>query len=540
MRKKTFFLALVIINMILLSIAGIVFGSYMKKSNETAMDESMKGFQNDSANLSDRFELYLQSNEMVVDTIAAYIDEEKLDLEEVSTFLKYQQVNQGYITLVDADTLQGTVYTNMSRTSMELKPVINTDESISVNYSICEEIAAINENDQGPETGSDADEKQNRLLHMTDVFSDNISDTNVVAFYRNVEIEGKKYLVLYICNANNMVSEGLSGQMVEGREGILINRNGEFISESSMYKASSDYKNYYSAIAQTNGQDISDSIRAQIADNVSGSFEIKGLDGKQWIYTYETIEDANGWVYIYSQSGSTLYADTGYTTSSIIIMIIMAVIMVLNVGAVLHYYRMIKKDLSTAQVENEGLHSAVAEAEEANAAKSAFLSNVSHEIRTPINAVLGLDELIIRETNEVHTKEYAYDIKNAGRTLLSLVNDILDFSKIESGKMEIIDVNYELGSTLNDIYHMIGVKANEKGLDFQIGVKTDIPHLLHGDEIRIKQIVMNLLTNAVKYTEKGTVKLKMSGTKVDDHHIKLCVSVTDTGIHLWRGIKLFF
>ena len=169
----------------------------------------------------------------------------------------------------------------------------------------------------------------------------------------------------------------------------------------------------------------------------------------------------------------------------------------------------------------------------ANRAKSEFLSNMSHEIRTPINAIMGMDEMILRESKEPSTLEYAQNLQNAAKSLLSLINDILDFSKIEAGKMEIIPVEYHLDSVLNDLVNMIRKRAENKGLELIIEADKTLPSVLFGDEIRIKQIVTNLLTNAVKYTEKGSVTLKVSCTPVDAENIYLNVSITDTGI----GIK---
>ena len=169
-------------------------------------------------------------------------------------------------------------------------------------------------------------------------------------------------------------------------------------------------------------------------------------------------------------------------------------------------------------------------ADSANESKSRFLANMSHEIRTPINAVLGMDEMILRESDDKTIRSYAADIKSAGRTLLSLINDILDFSKVEEGKMEIIPVQYDLSSMINDLSNMIRERVNKKGLEFKLEVDEHIPHILFGDEIRLKQCVLNLLTNAVKYTEKGTVTMKVSFSKKDSDNIELSFEVSDTGI----------
>ena len=168
-------------------------------------------------------------------------------------------------------------------------------------------------------------------------------------------------------------------------------------------------------------------------------------------------------------------------------------------------------------------------ADSANVAKSSFLANMSHEIRTPINAVIGMDEMILRESKDESTLKYASDIMSAGKTLLSLINDILDLSKIEEGRMEIIPVQYDLSSMINDLVNMISPRAEKKGLMFIVDVDPHIPHILFGDEIRIRQCAINLLTNAVKYTKEGEVILEISHEKNDDD-IDLIISVSDTGI----------
>lgn len=172
-------------------------------------------------------------------------------------------------------------------------------------------------------------------------------------------------------------------------------------------------------------------------------------------------------------------------------------------------------------------------AQKASEAKSSFLSNMSHEIRTPINAVLGLNEMIIREGTDPQILEYANGVKSAGNSLLGIINDILDFSKIEAGKMDILAVPYNLSSTINDLINLVQKRAENKGLEFKLDVDSKIPASLIGDEIRIKQCVTNILTNAVKYTEEGSVTMYVTYRKVDDENIFLRFRVVDTGI----GIK---
>lgn len=173
-------------------------------------------------------------------------------------------------------------------------------------------------------------------------------------------------------------------------------------------------------------------------------------------------------------------------------------------------------------------------ADEANRSKSDFLANMSHEIRTPINAVLGMNEMILREAEDDSILTYSENIDNAGKTLLGLINDILDFSKIEAGKIEIIPVDYDLSACINDLVGMISTRAEKKGLLLNLDFDRKTPRFLNGDEVRVKQVITNILTNAVKYTEKGSVLFSIGFEKTDEpDSVILNVSVKDTGI----GIK---
>ncbi len=169
-------------------------------------------------------------------------------------------------------------------------------------------------------------------------------------------------------------------------------------------------------------------------------------------------------------------------------------------------------------------------ADDANKAKSSFLANMSHEIRSPINAILGMDEMILRESSEEAVVGYASDIKTSSKTLLSIVNDILDFSKVEEGKMEIIPTEYEVGEMISNLISMVNERIIDKGLKFIVKVDERIPRVLFGDEIRIKQCVLNLLTNALKYTREGEIEFVVSFNELEEDAISLKFKVRDTGI----------
>ncbi|MBR4754388.1 MAG: response regulator [Lachnospiraceae bacterium] len=184
----------------------------------------------------------------------------------------------------------------------------------------------------------------------------------------------------------------------------------------------------------------------------------------------------------------------------------------------------------------EALQQALESEASANKTKSEFLANMSHEIRTPINAIIGMDTMILRESKEKTIKKYARDIHNASNTLLSLINDILDFSKIESGKLELVLGEYEVGTLIAGLVKMVKPKVEAKHLELYLDIDPNLPTKLYGDDVRIGQIILNILNNAVKYTEKGSVTLSVGfeeGEEEEEDAILLKVSVKDTGI----GIK---
>ncbi len=183
--------------------------------------------------------------------------------------------------------------------------------------------------------------------------------------------------------------------------------------------------------------------------------------------------------------------------------------------------------------ENETTQKQKSEIEKLNQAQNRFFSSMSHEIRTPINTIIGLNEMILRDTTSDEVAADAKSIQGASKMLLTLINDILDMSKLESGKMDIVPVVYDVGAMLSDIVNMIWVRAKEKGIEFHIDVDQKMPAQLFGDEVRIKQILINVLNNAVKYTPEGSVTLSIQCKRTGAGRAQISYSVSDTGM----GIK---
>nr|MCR5101314.1 response regulator [Butyrivibrio sp.] len=196
--------------------------------------------------------------------------------------------------------------------------------------------------------------------------------------------------------------------------------------------------------------------------------------------------------------------------------------------------------VQTINEEKKELEQVIEQVEQAKSesrSKSTFLANMSHEIRTPINTILGLDTMILRESTEGSVRRYAKDIKSAGDMLLSIINSILDFSKLEAGKMELVPAEYSLKKLIHDVHIMINTRARQKNLDLVMDISERIPDKLYGDDVRLKQIIINLLTNAIKYTESGSIRLGIYGKESADNNIHLLVSVRDTGMGLKEDEK---
>ena len=211
---------------------------------------------------------------------------------------------------------------------------------------------------------------------------------------------------------------------------------------------------------------------------------------------------------------------------NIILFLLVMVILIVMISVILKRSRK-ERD------ERERLHIVSERAVAASEAKSSFLSSMSHEIRTPINTVLGMNEMILRESRDCRVIDHATNIKNAGRTLLALINSILDFSKIEEGKMEIVPVTYDTSVLINSAITSVKERADAKGLNFIVEIDDGLPSRLIGDDVRILQVMMNILTNAVKYTQKGHIRFTFREEKRSGNDIDIYVAVEDTGI----GIK---
>ena len=287
------------------------------------------------------------------------------------------------------------------------------------------------------------------------------------------------------------------------------------------------------------GTHINDSydfrILYSIMDQREGSFEAEA-DGEESTFFVSSVADQ--WYVAIVVDNKQLFGDV---RSQIVINVVVSLVIFALIS--FFYYLGYKNEQTYgAKIEEMNINRQKQEyeaqvlklervaAEEANKAKSDFLADMSHEIRTPINAILGMNEMIIRESDNEAVKEYARNVAVSGKNLLQLINGILDFSKIEDGKMEIVPVSYRLSALVSYLVNSIQDRAESKGLDFEVNIDPNLPSGLFGDDVRLGQVIMNLLTNAVKYTHEGKVTLSITEKEGNADKIALHVEVSDTGI----------
>ena len=325
------------------------------------------------------------------------------------------------------------------------------------------------------------------------------------------------------------IQETVEGVQIDGKGyGFILNYDGAVIAHKDRDERGKNYMEEPSMAG----------LFEQVVNVKEGNFEME-VDGKKCTVF---VDDVLGQWYlvIVVESSELMESTINVLIISILIgLIVFALISVFYIIGYQHERKVNKRMEEMKATEQKREYEAkllVLEkkaADSANKAKSDFLADMSHEIRTPINAVLGMNEMILRESKDEQILEYSSNIKSAGNTLLSIINNILDFSKIEDGKMSLVPVEFDVAELVSNLVNTISERARSKNLEFNVEVDETVPSRLYGDDVRISQIIMNLLTNAVKYTERGSVTLSVKNNGIDNGNVKLRVDVIDTGI----GIK---
>ena len=374
----------------------------------------------------------------------------------------------------------------------------------------------------------------NDVVSLTRAYTNPMNGVQSIAFYNNVTIldeetnEPKKGLMMRVVPLSRLEQKlvFLKGEY-ENVEISIVDREGNYVVHGKSFK-NSNFFEYYKSYNEATSEEYENVIK-EIAGG-TGTMTIKNFKGEDCILSYTPLESMTTWFLLAYIPADNLVANRSIDWLLLGIATVgFLVLLIFNTAVMINY--------------NRELSAAAKQANQANEAKSSFLSTMSHDIRTPMNAILGLNEMVLRDARDENIRMYSENIRTAGNTLLGIINDILDFSKIEAGKMEIINVDYSTASLLNDLVNMVKKRADDKGLSLNINIDESIPTILHGDEIRIKQIIINILSNAVKYTKQGEITFSVSSKKTEDKPdsiiLKVCVSDTGIGIKKEDIDKLF-
>ena len=371
----------------------------------------------------------------------------------------------------------------------------------------------------------DAVSRKDGDVNLTRAFTNPMSGVQSIAFLNYVTVleeetgNLRKYVLMRVEPVSILEEKlvFLKGEY-ENVEAALIDKDGNYVVHGKSFKNSNFYE-YYKSYNGVSSVEHNDLIQ-KIMDG-TGQMTMKNYKGETCVISYTPLSSIEDWALLTYIPAKDL--ETDRAVDWMLLGVVGAGLLFLlfhNIMILVKYNRQLAE---TAEAANQ-----------ANKAKSYFLSTMSHDIRTPMNAILGLNEMVLRESSEPAIVKYSESIRTAGNTLLGLINDILDFSKIEAGRMDLVPVDYNFVSMLNDLVNMVQKKAEDKGLQFRLDVDRDIPMILHGDEIRIKQIITNILSNAVKYTKEGSVTFHAGFERIEGKdEIRLKISVEDTGI----GIK---
>ena len=509
MRKSV----IIITNIVVMALIFFFIIQYAYKRLDESNNNEIASFEKMTTSAEQVVRYYLEDEQHICDIWSNYVNRSAeegspMTAEEAIAYIRRAKLYPsviGQIINIDAPAKRG-----ISTSSRTTDP---NDYTVSYqNIDIFENLAAVSSEDG--------------VVNLTRAYTNPTNGTQSIAFLNFItlldEETGKLREALLIRSEPLKILEEklvfLKGEY-ESVEIALISKDGNYVVHGKSFKSNNFYE-FYKSYNDAHSNEYNEMVASVTGG--TGTITMKNSKGEDCFVSYTPLSCVKDWVLLaYIPAGDLLVASSVDWLLLGTVAVGLIFLLVFNFMILMRY--------------NKRLAEAAEAANQANEAKSHFLSTMSHDIRTPMNAILGLNEMVLRDSEDESVLYYSENIKTAGNTLLGLINDILDFSKIEAGKMELVNVDYNFVSMLNDLVNMVQRKAEEKGLKLILDVDRNIPMILNGDEIRIKQVITNILSNAVKYTKEGSITFFAGYEKAEDdpNKIKLKISVTDTGI----GIK---
>lgn len=506
--------ALVIVpNLIIIGLILFFIVRYANFKVEESTQNAIKDYEKMTVTVNQIIANYLEDEQHLCDIWSNYVNRSAeagtpMTAEEAISYIRKAKISpeiSGHLIFMDTPDLSG------------ISTIEKSGES--GNYSVSYKNIPIFDN---LDSVSDVD----GVVNLTRAYTNPMNGIQSIAFMNYVEVldedtgKLKTGLLMRVVPLNLLEQKlvFLKGEY-ENVEISLVDKDGNYIIHGKSLK-NSNFFEYYKSYNNVSPEKLN--LLKQKISSETGSVTMKNSRGEECMLSYSPLEPLKVWYLLAYIPMDDLVENRVVDWLLLgIVSLGLLLLIVFNFVVLMTYNRMLSE--------------AAEQANQANEAKSHFLSTMSHDIRTPMNAILGLNEMVLRDSHDENITGYSENIRTAGNTLLGLINDILDFSKIEAGKMDIINVDYSFVSMLNDLVNMVQKKAEDKGLAFTMDVDNDIPMILHGDEIRIKQVITNILSNAVKYTKEGSVTFKAGFEKIPEKpdSIVLKISVSDTGI----GIK---
>ena len=436
---------------------------------------------------------YLEQEQQICDSWADFIATERLSMADAMERLRLLRAQPGtmiHLLYLDDGSLAG--QSTQARS--------NAPEEFSVSY------AGMNLFRSPEKLGEPGD-----TVNITRGYTNPMNGEQSIAFYEDGA--ERAALILRVVPASVLTAKWVfPTEEYKNAEISLIDGEGNYIIKGSSFK-NSNFFEFYKSYNETDY--IRQSRLVEEFATQTGTLVMRNSRGVECLVAHSPVNSTEDWAIV----SLILLTDLGRAGIDwALILVVTAALMLL-----------LAFDLVTLLSFNRALENAALAAEAANMAKSEFLSNMSHEIRTPITGILGMNEMIQRESADKDVLAYSDNIQQAGVSLLGIINDILDFSKIEAGKMELVPVDYDLSALIADTVNLMWLRAEAKGLDIQVSVDPALPRGLRGDEIRVKQIVTNLLSNAVKYTEKGSIRMDFRLKEREADAVLLYAAVADTG-----------